>query len=199
MIMNEQKILNGARKMIQEHMLKIGQAGAGTNLKRRVNVTRNYLKNLKKLQNYLYGGRSNVRNIQGFGRNTLANNINIAEQLYEEKVREYIHDKRANAIKTARNILNQQAANSPAFSKNWTLVEKKRHYELRARGFRRVKQYLQNQIRNEPMLSQDVSIKRHVEKANLAIKKLNKIVQHVNSVFHELQSRRKKYPGSGPY
>jgi hypothetical protein len=197
--MNEQKILNAARKMHQEHILKIGQAAAGTNLKRRVNVARNYLKNMKKLQNYLYGGRSNVRNIQGFGRNTLANDINIAEQMYKEKFREYIHQLGQNVFQTARDMYEEHMVDAPPYNRNSTLTAKKLHFQRKARGHRRVQQYIQSQIRNEPVLAENASIKRILQKTESQIQKLNIINRTINRAHERLYTMKRKYPGAGPY
>lgn len=195
----ESRVLNGAGRMIQRHMIKISQAGAGTNLKRRVNVTRNYLEDLHKLRNYLYGGRSTVRNIQGFGRNRLNEDIRMAEQMYAADLYDYLHDKRINVIHTARNIFQEHMANAPEYNRNSTLTAKKIHFQRRARGYRRVKQYIETQIRNEPMLAENASIKRLLEKTESDIRKMNILNRRVNTAHERIQTMRRKYPGAGPY
>lgn len=191
--MNEGRILNGARRMFQRHMIRISQAYAGTNLKRRVNTGRNYIKDLKKLENYLYGGRSNVQNIQGFGRNRLREDIRMAEQMHQDALREHLFHLGRNVLQTARNMYQEYMV---PYNRNSTLTAKKMHFQRRAHGFRRVQQYLTNQIRNEPGLAEDERIKRVVQKTEMGIRKLNAINHNLNTALKEIQSRKRKYPGS---
>lgn len=196
MTMNEQKVLEGARNMVAKHITRIAQAHAGTNFKRRVNVTRNYLEDLKKLKTYLYGGQSNVRNILGFERALLNRNIRTAENGLAAALHEYVFHLGRNVIQTARNIHEEHMINAPKFNRNWTLTEKKRYYERQAKAAHRILHFIRGQAEAEPMLSQNERIKRVIDRFETAIERYTMINRTLNTALSRIQSRKRKFPGS---
>ena len=192
----ERRVLNGARAMIHKHMLRIAQAGAGTNHKRRVNVARNYLDDLEKLRNYLYGGQSTVRNIQGFGRQRLNENITRARRDYTVSLEQYIHHLARNVIRVAGEMHREHMAGAPEFNKNWTVTQKGKYHERQARNARQVLNYVKGRVEAEPLLLQHNQIKRILNKFQEKINKWNSINRTVKTVQHRIRTMKRKFPGS---
>lgn len=190
--MNTQKIIEGAQNMVQKRITNIAQAAAGTNLRRRVNVTQNYLTNLRKLQTYLYGGRSNVRNVPGFERARLNANIRTAENGLVLALHEYLNELSKNAIQASVNLYETHMENEPT-NNTGTLTNQQRQVQYKLRGYRIALKHLQNEIQREPMLARVGRVQRSIRIIQTFIRQFEQKNRNFNKGRKILGKRTRNY------
>ena len=188
--MDEQKVIDGIQNMLRKHTLRMVQAGL--NHKRRVRAQLNYIKDLQRLKNYLYGGPSTVRNIPGYERRKLNDTIRDAERRYVTILDDAIRE-----IATAiRQIHHEHMAGMSEFNKNWTLLQKATFKERQSQVARRGLNYIQAQIRSEPELAKHNYIKTTLKKFKKIVNEWNSINRNVKNYQHRIRTMKRKFPGS---